>query len=440
MRLSRILLLLLILMLAASTAFASGFRLPEAGAKAMGMGFAFVAQADNPSAIYYNPAGITQLEGYNFTIGATYVQEYGVKFGGETPLTNGQLEFERQKTLTYLIPNMYFTSMSKETGFGWGIGFFVPFGLGQQYNNWSSSIFRNQTVKIELMAPVINPTIAYKVNEYFSIGAGIDYMYGMANLGQTPTVNGPLPGFPNRYANLYELELKGSEDAWGYNIGILLKPTQNFRIGASYRSAFDLKIKNGDVVIRNVHPAYGAGIFPGPVPSNMKGSATVSMPDTFAIGVAYTIDQLTFEVDADWTFWSKYNSLPISFSNQVPTLTNQNVEKKWKDVCALRFGMQYQVTDPLALRLGIVYDPSPVPIGTMGPELPDSHRMNYMIGAGYKAGQWTIDAAFMYLDKSSRAVNNMRASTIPGTPAGSGFDGKWSGDAWLAGLDISYKF
>ena len=434
MRLSRILLLLLILMLAASTAFASGFRLPEAGAKAMGMGFAFVAQADNPSAIYYNPAGITQLEGYNFTAGATYVQEYGAKFNGITPLTGGQSEYERQKTLTYLIPSMYFTSMSKETGIAWGIGFFVPFGLGQQYSSWSSSIFRNQTVKIELMAPVINPTIAYKVNEYFSIGAGIDYMYGMAKLGQTPFVNG--------VGNLYELELEGSDDVWGYNIGILVKPTQNLRIGASYRSSFDLKIKNGDVAIRNVNTtAYG--LLPpaySPPPSNMKGSATVSMPATFAIGVAYTINRLTLEADADWTFWSKYNSLPISFSNQVPTLTNQNVEKKWKDVCALRFGMQYQVTDPLALRLGIVYDPSPVPIGTMGPELPDSHRMNYMIGAGYKAGQWTIDAAFMYLDKSSRAVNNMRASTIPGTPAGSGFDGKWSGDAWLAGLDISYKF
>jgi len=410
-------------MLTAGKVFAAGFRLPEAGAKAMGMGFAFVAQADDPSAIYFNPAGLTQLEGYNFMAGATYVSQPGSKFSGITPLTGGQHETERQKALTYLIPNMYFTSMNKENGIAWGVGVFVPYGLGQQYKSWSDSIFRNQTVKIELMTFVLNPTIAYKVNEYFSIGAGINYMHGRANLGQTPVL-APL-------GNLYNLELDGSDDAWGYNMGILIKPTQNLRIGVSYRSAFELKIKNGDVTIRNLNPYYNTGLL-GAAPSNMTGSATVNMPATFAIGVAYTIDRLTLEANADWTLWSKYKKLPISFSNQVPTLTNQDLEKNWKDVCALRFGMQYQVTDPLALRAGVVYDPSPVPKETMGPELPDSYRMNYMIGAGYKVGSWTIDTAFMYIDKSNRTVNNMSGNT--------GFNGTWTGNAWLAGLDISYRF
>jgi len=420
-------------MLTAGTVFAAGFRLPEASAKAMGMGFAFVAQADNPSAIYFNPAGITQLEGQNFAIGGTYVHEYGGTFTGVTPLTGGQSVYERQKTLKYLIPNMYFTSMSKDTGIAWGIGVFVPFGLGQQYNSWSGSIFRNQTVKIELMTVVINPTIAYKVNEYVSIGAGIDYMYGMAQLGQTPVVNG--------FGNLYELELDGTGNVWGYNFGILVKPMQNLRIGASYRSPFELKVKNGDVNVRNLHPAYGATGPLGAAPStSMKGRATINMPATFTIGVAYTIDRLTLELDADWTFWSKYKNLSIGFDQQAPTLSDRVMEKNWKDVCALRFGMQYQVTDPLALRLGVVYDPSPVPAETMGPELPDSYRMNYMIGAGYKVGPWTIDAAFMYIDKSRRTAHNMQASTTPGTAAGSGFSGTWTGSAWLAGLDLSYKF
>ncbi|MCL2102523.1 MAG: OmpP1/FadL family transporter [Syntrophorhabdaceae bacterium] len=425
MKFWRTLLFFMVFVLMAGTALASGFRLPETGAKAMGVGFAFTAQADDPSAIYFNPAGITQLEGHNFMIGATYVSQSGAKFSGITPLTGGQHETERQKALKYLIPNMYFTSMNKETGIAWGIGVFVPFGLGQEYKSWTDSIFRNQIVKIELMTVVINPTIAYKINEYVSIGAGINYLHGMAKLGQTPVAPAPI-------GNLYQLELEGNDAAWGYNIGILIKPTPNFRIGAHYRSSFELEIKKGNVKIHNLNPAYGLIPALGPAPSDMKGSAAVSMPATFAIGVAYTIDRLTLEADIDWTFWSKYKSLPIRFENQVTTLTNQDLEKNWKDVYALRFGMQYQVTDPLALRLGVVYDRSPVPADTMGPELPDSHRMNYMAGVGYKTGSWTIDAAFMYLDKSNRSSNNMSP--------GNGFNGEWSGNAWLTGLNLTYRF
>jgi long-chain fatty acid transport protein len=280
------------------------------------------------------------------------------------------------------------------------------------------------------MAFVLNPTIAYKINEYISFGAGIDYMYGMANLGQTP--------YHPAFGNLYQLELEGGDDAWGFNFGILVQPTPNLRIGANYRSRFDLKIRKGDVTIRDLNPGYFNGTIPAPylpAPSDMKGSAAVTMPATFAIGVAYTIDRLTLEADADWTFWSKYKDLSIWFNDAVPTLPGEKVMyKNWKDVCALRFGAQYQVTDPLTLRLGVVYDPSPVPEGTMGPELPDSHRMNYMIGLGYKIGSWTIDAAYMYLDKSSRAANNMNMAE------GTGFNGMWTGDAWLTALDISYRF
>ncbi len=72
----------------------------------------------------------------------------------------------------------------------------------------------------------------------------------------------------------------------------------------------------------------------------------------------------------------------------------------------------------------------------MGPELPDANRMNYMVGAGYKVGPWTIDGAFMYIDKNDRTVNNQTRRSAVGT----GFNGTWTGDAWLAGLDVGYKF
>lgn len=419
---------LLVLLFTASTSFAAGFRLPEAGAKAMGMGFAFTAQADDPSAIYFNPAGLTQLKGQNVMVGVTYVRENGGEFTGTTPVDNTTaIKNETQKSLNFYIPNAYYTKTTSDGYFAYGVGIFSPFGLGQEYENKNTSIFRNQITKIDLQTIVVNPTIAFKVNEFLSVGVGIDWMYGKARLEKTPVVAG--------VGNLYNSELKGDGNTWGYNFGLLLKPTENFRIGANYRSAFNLKIKDADVNISNTNPFYGTGRL-GPTPSNTQGGATIAMPATFALGAAYTMGKLTVEADADWTLWHSFGSLPITIENPVPTLFSTNNPKQWEDVCALRLGVEYRVTDPLSLRAGVVYDPSPVPASTMGPELPDSNRMNYMAGVGYKVGGWTIDVAGMYIDKKDRTVNNQAITAAGGT----GFNGTWTGNAWLASLDVGYHF
>jgi long-chain fatty acid transport protein len=418
---------LLVLLFTASTSFAAGFRLPEAGAKAMGMGFAFTAQADDPSAIYFNPAGLTQLKGQNVMVGVTYVRENGADFTGTTPVDNTTaIKNETQKDLNFYIPNAYYTRTTNSGNVAYGVGIFSPFGLGQEYKDKNFSIFRNQITKIDLQTIVVNPTIAFKVNEILSVGFGIDWMYGRAKLEKTPVVPG--------VNNLYNVELDGDGDAWGYNFGLFLKPSPNLRIGANYRSPFTLEVKDADVTISNTNPLYGVVPALGATPASTKGGATVAMPATFALGAAYTMGKLTVEADADWTFWHSFRSLPITIRDQVPTLFSTDAPKRWNDVVALRFGAEYRVTDPLALRAGFAYDPSPVPADTMGPELPDAHRFNYMVGAGYKVANWTIDGAFMYVDKFDRTVNNQV------TAAGTGFNGTWTGDAWLVAMDVGYHF
>jgi long-chain fatty acid transport protein len=420
---------LLVLLFTASTSFAAGFRLPEAGVKAMGMGFAFTAQADDPSAIYFNPAGLTQLKGQNVMIGGTYVRENGGEFTGTTPISAGP--GETQKDLNFFIPNAYYTRTADSGYVAYGIGIFAPFGLGQEYKDRNSSIFRNQITKIDLQTVVVNPTIAFKIDEILSVGFGIDWMYGKAELAKTPFS-------PALGGNLYNLDLEGDGDAWGYNFGILLKPSANLRIGASYRSPFTLKIKDGDVNLQGINTtgvaALGGGsvstaFFGGATSFPTKGEATIAMPATFALGAAYTMGRLTVEADADWTFWHSFDSLPITIKDQSPpVLVSTDAPKRWKDVVALRLGAEFRVTDPLALRAGFAYDPTPVPADTMGPELPDADRLNYMVGAGYKVANWTIDGAFMYVDKKDRTATNPQ------------FSGTWTGDAWLVGMDVGYHF
>jgi long-chain fatty acid transport protein len=416
----RALAVLLILVLTAGTSFAAGFRLTEAGNKAMGMAFAFTAQADDPSAIYFNPAGLTQLQGQNVMLGVTYVRENGGEFTGTTPLTGPVVTNETQKSLNFYIPNAYYTYTTRDSSLAFGIGVFSPFGLAQEYQNLNTSYFRNQVTKIELQTLVFNPTIAFKVNEYLSLGVGIDYMWGNVKYNKTPVLPGP-PTTPFG-PGTFKTELDGSGDAWGYNFGVLLKPSENLKVGFNYRSPFDLKVSGADFEANN--PMGSVAPFPM---GTSSASGTVHMPATATLGAAYTYERLTVEVDADWTFWHSYKELTIT-NNTYPQLYSSTAVKNWEDVCALRVGLEYRITQPLALRLGWAYDPSPAPANTLGPELPDADRMQYTAGVGYKVGKVTIDAAFLYIDKFDRTVSNAN------------MNGTWKGDAWLAGLDVAYRF
>ncbi len=418
MRIVKGLAVLVVLLFAAGSASAAGFRLPEAGAKAMGMGFAFTAQANDPSAIYFNPAGLTQLEGQNVMAGATYINEKGGQFTGSTPISAGP--DETQKTLEFVVPNAYWT-MKTSPNFAIGAGIFSPFGLGQEYNDRNTSIFRNQITKIDLKTLVFNPTIAWKVNDVLSLGAGIDFMWGQARLDKTPIV----PGL-----GTFKVHLEGDGTAWGYNFGLLLKPANDLKVGFNFRSPFVLEIKDGDVTAYD--NTFGLNAIG--VPGSSKASATIRMPATAALGAAYTfLERFTVEVDADFTFWSTFSSLPIVNHNSAAL--SSDTPKRWRDVVAIRVGGEYRVTDPLALRLGFAYDPSPVPAQTMGPELPDADRLNYTAGVGYKYKNWTVDGSYFFLQKKDRTVSN-----IGQNGAGTGFNGTWKANAHLVALDIGYRF
>ena len=445
MRIGRVLAFLVVLMFAATSAMASGFRLPEAGAKAMSMGFAFTAQANDPSAIYFNPAGILQLEGVNTKVGITYIKGNGGTFTGTTPLSGASgttVRSETQKDLDFFVPNTFVTK-KVSPNFAYGVGLFAPFGLGQEYKDRENSIFRNQITKIDLLTVVVNPTVAFKVNEFLSVGAGIDFLYGKAELAKTGVVNNAPGG--DTQVNIFKLDLEGDGTAWGYNFGLLLTPSNNVKVGLNYRSRYRLKIKDGDVKLTDISStglvalggASAQAVFGGAT-FDTKGSTLVNMPATATLGFAYTRDRLTAEVDFDWTFWGAYNALNIDIRNNTALLPDSNTYKGWKDVVAVYVGGEYRVTDPLALRLGFRYDPNAAPAETMGPELPDSDKFYYCAGAGYKYNQWTFDLAYMYADKKDRTVRNQ---TTPAFPSyGAGFDGKWTGDSHLVALDLGYKF
>ncbi|MDX1815778.1 MAG: outer membrane protein transport protein, partial [Thermodesulfobacteriota bacterium] len=267
MRVGNVLTVLVVLLFTAASAMAAGFRLPEQGAKAMGMGMAFTAQADDPSAIYYNPAGIVQLEGQNVMIGGTYIRENGADFSGTTPLTLNtstgvfDTKQETQEDLDFVIPNAYWTN-KVSPGFAYGVGIFAPFGLGQRYGNRQTSIFRNQVTNVEIQTIVVNPTVAWKINDVLAVGFGVDFMYGKAKLSQAGVVR--LGAAPLDQVNIFQLDLDGDGTAWGYNFGLLLTPSENVKVGASYRRPYRHDNKDADVHLWEINSTIP--FVPTPVP------------------------------------------------------------------------------------------------------------------------------------------------------------------------------
>ncbi len=420
--LRNVLLMVLVLVFAAGTALGAGFKLPEQGAKAMGMSMAWTAQANDPSAIYYNPAGITQLEGMHLLIGGTLIDARGSTFQGfvkppPTIAPPGALfpTNESGKDQEFFAPVAYYTMQAGDKIF-LGIGINAPFGLSRTYSpDFTGPPSQTGNVALDtqhaqLQTVVVNPTVAYKINDYISIGAGVDYMHAKAELDRV-------------LAPRVKFHLDGDGDAWNWNAGILVTPGYNLRLAVSYRNGYDMEI-TGDAT------AFGG---------KTGGKTDVNMADILVAAVAYQTEKFTIEFDYDYTFWSDFENLDIKLDSPIiapsppfppgtgiPAFNPQR--KDWDDVAAYRLGMRYNFSSSCYGSAGIFYDENPIPEATLGSELPDSDRRGFSLGAGFRIKDIDVDISYIYFDYRDRRVNNSK------------YNGTWSNLARLYSLNLSYAF
>ncbi|MGA1863286.1 outer membrane protein transport protein [Deferribacter thermophilus] len=214
--------------------YANGFQINEQGAKALGMGGAFVAQADDPSAVYFNPAGITQLERMQLSLGFSPIHPYATFESDST----GQSTDAKDKT--FYIPNFYATLQTTDKIWV-GLGVFSNFGLATEWpDNWKGRYIVGGT-KAEVVTLTINPNIAYKINDKLSIAAGIDIQRMDVTLE-----NKIWQGFHGVGVEDANSELKGTDDwAYGWNVALHYKITENWKFGMSYRSKIKHEFKDG---------------------------------------------------------------------------------------------------------------------------------------------------------------------------------------------------
>ena len=345
-----------------ATAFAGGFQLNELGSRAMAQGGAFAARASDPSAIYFNPAGLgfqTQGELY---LGTTFILPTISFYGPVADANDPAIKNETKMVSQTFTPLSLYGTCPVASNVTVGIGVTNPYGLGTEWpSDWVGKYI---TTKVDLASFYYTPTVAYKVSDQFSIGAGLNIVTGTVKLDQEENVINT-----DTHVSI-DMNAKA---AYGFNVGLLYKFTPTLSAGVSYRSSVKLNA-SGNVSFTPQIPVVNV--------IDDDVTASLTLPATGFAGLAYKASpNLTIEADYQYIGWSSYKELTIDFKND-PT-KDVTEPKNYSDTYMIRIGGEYTM-DVLKIRAGYSYDHSPVASAYVDPILPDANRNGVCVGLGYQ--------------------------------------------------------
>jgi long-chain fatty acid transport protein len=398
---NRMLLGIALSLAAASSAFGGGIEVPMQGGRAAGEADAFTAQANDPSAIFYNPAGLTQINGTNVSAGAYYLQP-SFDFHSDS----GQ---EQQMNLPSVLPHFYLESDFGLKQVRFGIGVNDVYGINEHWgdNGPLSTIVNRASLEVLNFAPAF----AYKVDDHLSIGAALNVYYGSLNLQRNAILAAPP-------APEGEFTLRGYDTAVGFTAGAMYKFNDQNQVGVYYRSPFTLNFKGHAQVTSTIIPEIG------PSQANEK----LNFPQSVGLGYAIKpVAPLTIETDVIWTDWHAVDQLKIHSSN--PAFNNQTLKADWKSGFTLRLGAEYALTQHWFVRAGYAYGQGATPQSTFSPLVPDNSYNLGAFGLGYAADRWSLDLAYEYIDRGTRHIQNSVNSP--------NVNGKW--DNTMNGLMLTFS-
>lgn len=422
----------------AGSAGASGFQLLEQNASGIGNSYAgSAASAENASTIFYNPAGMTQLQDREVSLGGTLVKtnfEFSNSGSSVGTLSNSG-DGGNGGTLGF-IPNAYMSwALTKDLYIGFGIG--APFGLKTEYDDpWRGAA---HSVSFEIKTINLNPSIAWRATDWLSLGFGLNWQRIEAEyVRRVATGVTGVPAFNAFPASTVKLTL--DDDSWGWNAGALFKLAPQTRLGVSYRSAVKYET-SGKMETTGPSAAINAG-------GTNDAKAEIKMPDTLIISLTQGINErLELLGDVSWTGWSNIPKVDIyrssgSRSGQIAQVLDTDFRDTWR----FAVGANYKLDEAIKLKFGIAYDQTPV----KDPEhrltsLPDNNRTWFSAGVQWKPSKTTaldVGGAYLYV-KDAEINNNQSQSGLNATAQAANrglVKGTYSDSAWLLGAQFSMSF
>jgi long-chain fatty acid transport protein len=370
-----------------SSLLAEGFRVIDHGAAATGQGAAFSAQADDPSALHYNPAGMTQLQGIQFSAGLLLIGgsiEFKSALGPNVDGDLGGSIANPPPSTLFLTAHLPALGLKNLPNWTVGIGVTSPFALQVEYPD--DSLIAPVTTHASLPLIDIKPTLAYKLNKYISIGGGLD-IYTFADFlgnSQAELKQSPAPGF--------DLEANGSDTALSFNASMLWTPLRN---------AAEKPILNLGFVYRNGANLHLDGEFLANGAKVANASTTIELPDVYTWAIAgwpirNAEHEWKVEIDVEYADWTDFKDLDLqlsNFKNPTQQLVFGNTisqPRNYGDSWILMVGTEFKLLSPPALpkwdvsfRTGYLRSETPVPSRDFNPSNPDADFNAFSAGVGF---------------------------------------------------------
>ncbi|MFM5429570.1 outer membrane protein transport protein [Aeromonas veronii] len=410
--------------LATGQVHAAAFQLNEHSASGLGRAYAGEAAiADNASVLARNPAAMTTFDKMAVSVSGTYIKP-DVDVEGTIPL-RGKGASQDDIAPAAFVPASYFIQPINDQ-WAWGIGLFSNYGLSTEYDkSFNAGSGAGDT---SLVTFNINPNIAYRINEQFSIGAGINAVYGAAELNR---FNGELiPSLPNETRVSH---MKGDTWGFGWNVGTLYEINENNRLALTYRSQVDMSF-DGDY--SNDLPA-GPGALAG---KTIDGNLKLDLPAQAEFAGYHRLNQqFAVHYSVNWTDWSAFQELKATSSSGATLLKK---EEKFKDSTRYALGGTWYINPIWEARLGFAYDKTPIEAEYRSLSIPDSDRIWYSAGTTYHFNQdMSLDFGLTYIDGKKVDVDESLGPTHgPASSTNPHWVGTSHGDAFLASVGFNMKF
>jgi len=403
--------------------WAAGYGVYEWSARGNALGGAMVARDADPSAVAYNPAAITDLPGNQIQVGATAIAPTATMDARSSELED--MDFQDS---VWGLPTFYYTRQLSDH-YWFGIGMFSRVGLGTEYDDQDTWVGRYNCSYAAIKSVSINPNLALRFSDAFSLAIGVDATY--LDFGYNTTIDPTFQRNPNTTATDIRQEI--SADGWGYgmNLGARYRPYDWLAFGILWRSEIQLTVE-GDVDFTRK-----GVIEPESILLNDTGvTGTEPIPESVTMGVMVKpMDRLSLEFDAVWTNWSAYETLVIEYDDPLfGVLDEAKGTKRWSNTWRFQFGAEYALTDDLDLRAGYVYDQSPVNDDYEDYAVPCTDRQIVTLGAGWRfADDWALDVSYGYLWMKDRDYEARPADGIVELT-------REDAQAHMAGMSLTYKF
>lgn len=400
---------------------ANGFRLLSQDAFATARGEAFAATADNPSAIYYNPAGIAQLDGTQVRAGI-YGIHFDTSFCPPANAPNHEETYHAEENLA-AVPQFFLTHTPERLPVTLGLGIYAPFGGGLTWPQDTG--FRAVALEGSLSYATINPVLAWQVAPGFALAAGATVNYGKIELEQGLLRN------ERPFANYFRFEGEG----WsaGYTLGVLWQPHDKLALGASFRSVATTTM-DGQTEFQQ-QPV---------IPATTRGAyADFTFPLNAVVGISYRpVPRWNFEFNADYTDWSSLGTITIYQTTPPPFPVQQNIPftLNWKPSWIYKIGATRYFENGWHVSAGYVFNENSVPDDFYSPLAADLDRHFLSVGVGRKGRRFDFDLAYQFGYGPARKVTGSAPSSQPALFAGQTADGTYEFISHAVLLTVGLRF